>query len=139
MGEPKRKGDVAELAVATDLRRRGCRVAFPFGEDWAADLIVERAGSLERMQVKYAESDGAVLQVRCRHQSLTDGRVRVTRRYTQETIEWLAVYDGTTGCCYYIPAAELGDGRSLLHLRLTPPRNGQRAGIRLASEYLCFG
>jgi hypothetical protein len=30
----KAKGDLAELKVAADLRARGYRIAFPYGEDW---------------------------------------------------------------------------------------------------------
>jgi hypothetical protein len=30
----KAKGDLAELKVAADLRARGYKVAFPYGEDW---------------------------------------------------------------------------------------------------------
>lgn len=41
-------------------------------------------------------------------------------------IEWIAVYDATTGQCFYIPARELGSGKAMLHLRLTPARNGQQ-------------
>jgi hypothetical protein len=33
-------------------------------------------------------------------------------------------------------AAELGEGKSLIHLRLTPARNGQRDGINFAEGYL---
>jgi hypothetical protein len=53
-------------------------------------------------------------------------------------IEWLAVYDVTTDCCYYLPASELGSGMSLLHLRLGDARNNQRVGIRFASDYVDF-
>jgi hypothetical protein len=35
MAPLKQKGDVAELAVALDLRRRGYKVSIPFGEDCA--------------------------------------------------------------------------------------------------------
>jgi hypothetical protein len=90
--------------VAADLRGRGFKLAFPFGEDWDYDLIIERAGKLERVQVKY----------------------------------WLAVYDPTSDCCYYIPAAELGEGRSTLTLRVAPTRNRQRRRIRLATDYLAL-
>ena len=64
--------------------------------------------------------------------------MRQTKRYTSRTIDWLAIYDVTTGRCHYIPASELGEGRSVLHLRLTPARNGQRTGIRLADDFLSF-
>jgi hypothetical protein len=131
----KAKGDIAEMAVAADLLRRGYKVAFPFGEDWDYDLIVCREGRLERVQVKHARSDGRVLSVRCRSQSLTNGRVRATKHYTAATIDWLAVYDATSGRIYYVPADQLGDGRSELLLRLAPARNGQVRGIRRAQLY----
>ena len=122
--------------VACDLRGRGCKVAIPFGEECDYDLVVERDGKLERVQVKHTESDGTVISVKCCSHSLTNGRVRATKRYTAATIDWLAVYDCTTDRCYYIPARELGDGRRELRLRVTPTRNNQQAKIRLASNYL---
>lgn len=135
MAALKALGDRAEMAVALDLMRRGYKVAFPFGEDWDYDLILCRNGSLERVQVKYTRSDGEVVFVRCRSQSLTNGRVRATKRYTADTVDWIAVYDERTDRCFYVPASDLADGRSLLTLRLTPARNGQQQGIRNAEDY----
>lgn len=132
----KGKGDLAELSVAADLRRRGFGVAIPFGEDQDFDLILIRGSRLDRVQVKYTRSDGRVIQVKCRSHSLTNGRVRKTKHYTAQTIDLLAVYDDTSQRCYYVPAGELGAGRSTLSLRLEPARNGQLAGTRRAEEYL---
>ncbi|HEX8754020.1 MAG TPA: group I intron-associated PD-(D/E)XK endonuclease [Solirubrobacterales bacterium] len=132
----KGKGDLAELTVAADLRRRGFGVAIPFGEDLDFDLVLIRGPKLERVQVKYVESDGAVVRVKCVSHSLTNGRVRRTKRYTAETIDLLAVYDETSKRCYYVSASELGDGRSSIHLRLAPARNGQLARTRRAEDYL---
>ncbi len=138
MAPLKAKGDLAEAMVAADVLRRGHKVAYPFGEDWDYDLIVCRHGALERVQVKYACSDGRVLPVRCRSHSLTNGKVRATKRYTAETVDWIAVYDASSKHCYYVPASLLGDGMSLLHLRISPARNGQQAGTRTAEDYLQF-
>jgi hypothetical protein len=135
MAPLKQLGDTAELAVALDLRRRGYRVSIPFGEDCDYDLVVDRDGVLERVQVKHTRSDGEVVIVRCRSQSLTNGKVRATKRYTPETIDWLAVYDATSGRCFYVPASELTGGRSELRLRVAAARNGQRRGIRPAADY----
>ena len=53
------------MMVAADLMRRGYKLAFPYGEDWAFDLIVCRDGTtLERVQVKYSRSNGEVIAVR---------------------------------------------------------------------------
>lgn len=134
----KHKGDLAELKVAADIRRRGHLIALPYGEDWAADLIVLRDGALERVQVKHGRSDGDVLVVRARTLTITAGRVRAERRYTAEDIDWLAVWDAATDVCVYVPAHELGGGQSTITLRLGPTRNNQRKGVRLLSEYLQF-
>lgn len=132
----KAKGDLAELMVAVDLLRRGHKIAVPYGEDCDFDLVLIRPDRLERVQVKHTRSDGAVISVRCQSHSLTNGKIRRTKRYTAEIIDLLAVYDATSDRCYYIPARELGGGRSTLHLRLTPARNGQRIGIHSAADYL---
>ena len=136
MAPLKAKGDLAEMMVAADLLRRGHKIAIPYGEDWDFDLILCRDGSLERVQVKHSASRDNVLPVNCRSHSLTNGHVRAVKRYTSTSIEWLAVYDSTTGRCFYVPSSELGEGRALIHLRLGPARNGQRRGVRWASDYL---
>jgi PD-(D/E)XK endonuclease len=132
----KRKGDLAELAVAADLARQGHRVLFPYGEDCPYDLVIERAGRFERVQVKHTRRRGDVLEVRCRSQSLTNGRVRSTTRYTAHHIDWLAAYEPGSRQCFYIPASELGAGRNTLTLRLAAARNHQRAGVRMAANYV---
>jgi hypothetical protein len=135
MASLKTKGDLAELKVAADLVERGYRIAIPFGEDHDFDLILCRDETLERIQVKYSRSDGEVITVKCYSHSLTNGRIRKTKRYTATSIEWLAVYDPTTDRCFYIPATELGAGRSTIHLRLTDAKNCQRRGVRFAETY----
>jgi hypothetical protein len=132
----KGKRDLAELAVAADLRCRGFGVAIPFGENNDFDLVLIREDRLERVQVKYTESDGSVIYVRCRSHSLTNGKVRRIKQYTAKTIDILAVYDGTSDYCYYVPARELGNGRATMSLRLRPALNGQRLGTRPAENYL---
>jgi hypothetical protein len=126
------------MMVAADLMRRGYKIAFPYGEDWDYDLIVCREEKLERVQVKYSRSNGEVIHVRSRSHSLTNGRVRATKRYTEAMIDWLAVYDPTSDRCYYVPASELGEGRSLLSLRLRTARNNQQLRIRRAEDYLAI-
>ena len=132
----KAKGDLAELKVATDLLSRGYKIALPYGEDWDYDLILCRGEGLERVQVKYTRSDGNVITIRCRSLSLTNGKVMVVKQYTAKIVDWIAAYDATSDCCYYVPAELLGSGRNTMHLRLTPSRNGQVAGIRRAPDYV---
>jgi hypothetical protein len=114
MAPLKQKGDLAELMVAADLRRRGYKLAIPFGD---------------------TTSDGSIVVVICRSHSLTNGRVRATKYYTAATIDWIAVWEATTGTPYYVPSSVF-DGFSDLTLRLTPTRNGQSKGIRHAADFL---
>lgn len=135
MAPLKQKGDLAELKVAADLIERGCHLSFPYGEDCDYDLIADMNGILHRVQVKYTESDGQTVLVRCRSHSLTKGKIRQTKYYTAKTVDWIVAYDRTSDRCYYCSSRELGNGRCGLTLRLTPARNGQRMGIRNASDY----
>ena len=135
----KEKGDLAELVVAADLAKRGWDIAVPWGENSDFDLIASKGSRLERVQVKYDGLNPDVVFVRCQSHSLTNGRVRQTKRYTAETIEWIAVYHQPSDRCFYVPARELGAGRKVLHLRLSRPRNNQRSGIRSAEDYTAFG
>ena len=137
MASLKKKGDLAELRVAADLAARGCELSIPFGEDSSYDLIADFEGRLHRVQVKFTRSDGQVVRVGCRSHSITKGRVRRTKHYTVTMVDWIAVYDLTTDCCYYVPSWVLGtEGRSMLYLRLVPTVNGQSQGIRRAEDYL---
>jgi hypothetical protein len=131
----KAKGDLAELKVACDLIENGYAIAIPFGENCDFDLVASRDGSVERIQVKYATSRDGVVPVECRSRSLTNGKVLRTKHYTALTVDWIAVYDCTTDRCFYLPAHELGNGKSTLSLRLTPTKNGQSAGVRHAERY----
>ena len=115
---------------------RGYRIAIPYGEDHDFDLILCGDDKLERVQVKYTESNGNFLIVRTRSHSLTNGKVKRTKYYTAATIDWIAVYDKNTDRCYYVPAEELGSGHASIRLRLTQPLNCQRSGIRYANDYL---
>lgn len=88
---------------------------------------------MEKVQVKYTSSDGAVVIVRVESSSAW-----IRHKYSPEEVDWLAVFEPTTGYCFYLPPSVWG-GRCRVNLRLTPPSNGQRKGIRFASEYSRLG
>jgi hypothetical protein len=133
MGLTKKKGDIGVAMVIADAMSRGHGVALPIGENLPYDLVVDRNGKLERIQVKYTESKGAIVEVRCRSTSET-----TQYKYTDKLIEWIAVYDKTTKCCYYVPAAVLGTGRNAIWLRLVPSKNRQKKGLHFAKDFLNF-
>jgi hypothetical protein len=132
MGTTTDEGEIGEAMVLADLRRRGHGMALLFGHDLPFDLILVRAGtgSLEKVQCKYTESDGRVVQVRC--QSSSDW---VQYTYTADIVDWMAVYDRTIDRCYYLHSSVF-EGLARPTLRLVWPRNGQRRGIRWARDHL---
>lgn len=132
MGATNAKGEIGEAMVLADLQRKGYGVAIPFGHDLRFDLILIRkpAGALERVQCKYTESDGRVIDVRCASSSAW-----VRHTYSATEVDWIAVYDATTGCCYYLHSSTWS-GMTRPTLRVLPAANGQRRGVRLASAHL---
>lgn len=131
MGKTCEKGITAEMIIAAEAVKRGYKVAFPFGHDWKYDLIVERNGKLERIQCKYTQSKNGVVAIRCASMSEW-----VHYKYKESDIDWIAAYDTQTDKCYFIPSSMLGEGRSLINLRLSPTKNNQDKGILWAKDYL---
>lgn len=113
------KGDLAELAVAADLTKRGYQVAFPFGTslDWDLALIRE-ARVIERIQVKYSSM-------------LKNGTIKIRAG----DFDYLAVYCPEVEKIYYVRASDMPEGGQL-YLRVRPPKNGADCGkIRWARDY----
>ena len=119
--------------VMADALKRGYKVAIPLGEDWRYDLIVEKAGILYKIQCKYVESKNKTIKVRCESH---DGRNYY--KYRQEDLDYIAVYDNTTGQCYYIEKSLLNLGRASITLRLNETKNGQKKKILNAKDFLEF-
>ena len=131
MGITTAKGEIGEAIILVDLQRQGHAVAIPFGHDLPYDLIVVRKedGRLERVQCKYTTSNGRVVVARVMSNSAW-----VTHRYTKDEVDWIATYDATTDQCFYLPSA-VWHGQMAVSLRLVPTINGQRKGIRFASNF----
>lgn len=125
------KGSYAEARITAELLKRGYAVSIPLSHETRYDLILDREGHLEKVQCKYTESDGKVIQVRCKSGNGRD------LKYKRDEIHWLAVFDATTELCLFIPSTELGEeGRRAIFLRLEPPANNQNDGINWAYRYV---
>ena len=128
------KGDLGEAMVIADCTKRGYKVSIPISSDSKYDLIVDRGATLDRIQVKYTESDGNVIRARAYRRN-SKGMAAIP--YSQEDIDWFAVYDKTTDRCYYIPAEEC-KGKVSLGMRVNKAKNLQEKNINLAHNYLDF-
>jgi prevent-host-death family protein len=131
--DPNHKGNVAELAIATEAARLGLSVLKPLTEHERYDLILGIGSRLLRVQCKWASRTGDVIGVNLtRSRRGPDGFVR--RNYSAGEIDAVGVYCGDLDSCFLLPI-ELVAGRWAIQLRLVPARNGQRAALHFADQY----
>jgi hypothetical protein len=130
---PKDVGDRSEAAALFALTRNGYSVFLPFGENHRYDLIAERNGSFFRIQVKTGRLGEGRIAFRCYSSYAHHRKKKDVRRSYLGEIDFLAVYCPETAKVYLIPEQDLV--RTEGHLRLTPPANSQRRGIRWAASY----
>jgi len=130
-----RLGDLAELEVTVALVRAGKRVLRPLSSGCRYDLVVD-------------ESDGRFTRIQCKSGVLHSGRITFRtssmnasspgRTYHGE-VDAFAVYCVETQAAYLVPMAAIETCRTMASLRVVPSANGQRAGIRLASDFRIGG
>jgi prevent-host-death family protein len=131
------KGAIAEIEVAAAAVKLGIPVLTPLQEYGRYDLVFEIAGHLVRIQCKWATAHGDVVQVHVSGNYLTP-RGYVRSPYSAEQIDAIAAYCGALDRCFLLPV-ELVSGKHRIHLRLSTPKNGQRAGLNWAADYSLDG
>jgi prevent-host-death family protein len=134
VGEQNDRGNVAELAIATEAARLGLAVLKPLTEHERYDLVLGVAGRLLRVQCKWGSRRGDVITVRLESSYHSPTRGYVTTTYDDSEVDAVAVYCGELALCYLLPI-KLVSGRGSVTLRLSPARNMQRAALNSAAEY----
>lgn len=125
----KQTGDVSELAVATSLRKNGCSISFPFGEDTPYDLIVDRDGELYKAQVKTAKlEDGSLKASLERTRYNSDGPSRSS--YSSDEVDIYLIYSPDLDRVYEVPFAEAP--KTKIHLRID---ESSAHNVRMADQY----
>jgi prevent-host-death family protein len=129
------KGGIAETAIAAAAAKLGLPVLRPIVEHGRYDLAFEIGRRILRVQCKWGayDADEGVVKVRLATSRLSPrGYVRAS--YTEEEIDLVAVYCGALDRCYLLPCSLIA-GRRAIYLRLTSPKNRQRACINLAKDF----
>jgi prevent-host-death family protein len=134
MEDSNHKGNVAELAIATEAAKLGLSVLKPLTEHERYDLVLGIGGELLRVQCKWASLRGDVVKVRfgCSYHSPTRGYVKTT--YGADEVDAIAAYCHDLEKSYFLPIANFS-GRNAAHLRIRPARNNQRASLHWAADY----
>lgn len=131
------KGAIAEAAITADAIKLGLQVLKPVAEHERYDLAFDLGDRIVRVQCKWASLRDAVICVHTRRNRHT-ARGGIYRTYSAAEIDAVAAYCGELDRCYLLPV-ELIAGKHMIYLRLTKPRNGQRACITLAEEFELHG
>jgi prevent-host-death family protein len=129
------KGTIAELKIATAAAELGIPVLRPMTDHCRFDLAFVVGDRILRVQCKWGslDPDRAVIRVNLQRSWLSPhGYVRGA--YSEKEIDAVAVYCGDLDRCYLLPCALIADRRGI-YLRLSPPRNAQRACINLAADF----
>lgn len=131
---PNHKGNVAELAIATEAARLRLSVLKPLTEHERYDLVIGVGGRLLRVQCKWGAHQGDVITVRLKSSYHSPTRGYVTATYCGSEVDAIAVYCGELNRCFLLPIA-LVEGQVQVTLRLGRPQNNQRAALNSAADY----
>lgn len=129
----KQKGDLGVIAVAKDLIQKGFFVSLPLTENAPFDLIASSQKNDYRVQVKSCSAKNGSVSVDLRG-SWADQYGVHTGLYDLDDFEVLAVYVLERDICLYFSFA----GEKSVCIRLDEPKNNQKLGVKMWSEYLSF-
>jgi prevent-host-death family protein len=131
------KGNIAEAAITLEALKLGIEVLKPVAEHVRYDVAFDFGHRILRVQCKWARLNGAVV---CAHlvgfRQTAKGAVRST--YSADEIDAVALYCDELKRVYLVPI-KVVDGQSAIQLRLSPPKNAQRAAINWAERYSLSG
>ena len=124
---------MAEAEIEAAAVRAGIDVLQPRMHHSRYDLVFDLGSRLLRVQCKWANRQGDVIAARIRTNRRAPEGYR-TSTYTAQEVDAIGIYCPDVDRCYLLPM-ELAAGRTCIHLRLAPARNGQVAGLHSALEY----
>lgn len=137
MCETKTKGNLAEAKILTRLMELGYNVLQPFGDNCRYDLVTEKDGVFQRVQCKYASSNGKTFMVQTHSKTvlIKDGVVKNKKlHYDSTQIDQIIVYVKEIDKCFLFPLAKT-PGCGQFQVRLSPPLNKQNKFVRFAYDF----
>lgn len=129
----KMKGNIGQLAIATDLAKKGYCVFSEMGDLSKTDLIAIVNGVPILIQVKYrAKSSNGTLEI-------LFGKSGPNYRYmyTKDDFDVIAVYCPDNNMCLYISNKEL-ERKGSVYIRIDRTKQGQEKKVRYFTEFLSF-
>lgn len=125
------KGNLSLVKAIASFMEAGFLCSNPIGDGCVYDLVVDDGSRLQRVQVKSGRVRRGTVEFQTKS---NNGRYqRGPCRNYRDKADLFAVYCPENGAVYVIPVREVGV--SIGYLRLDPPRNNQKSGVRWAEDY----
>jgi PD-(D/E)XK endonuclease len=118
----------------TALGALGCGLYLPLGENTRCDLVIEREGRLERIQIKTGRLRLGAVVFRVCSSYAHHPNPKILRRTYDGDIDFFGVFCRESGRVYLVPIADVPT-RNSAALRVDPPRNNQLQKVRWARDY----
>lgn len=135
----KDRGTIGELIVAAEAVKRGYTVCLPYGENQRYDLVLDRTGNLERVQVKCLQpKDGRLtlnMYTVMHDKDSTDGRRYRRERYTHEEVDLMCIINADTKEIAMIPIGDLDSVKSQAVFRIDGDMLRKSDHVRLFADY----
>jgi hypothetical protein len=129
----KDKGDQGLGFVIASLLSHKIQVALPISEHLPFDLIaIGLNGQLRKISVKFRSLKEGKVEVLLRS-SWSNARGTHNVQMEKGAVDAHAVYCPNTRECYFIRDDQVT--ANMFTLRVEPPKNGQRNGMRMAAAY----
>jgi hypothetical protein len=128
------KGAIAEAEISRAAAWAGMDVYRPLFEHGRADLVLDTARGLLRVQCKWGQLSDGVVQACLSTSRFTPSNGYVRTTYGADEIDAVAVYCAGLDKCYLLPVALIA-GQTYINLRVDPSKNNQRLGLKWARDY----
>lgn len=137
MDNTKRVGNLTELQCITRLYEIGCSISIPYGNSDKYDIIIDRNGTLYKVQVKHAnphfddmnEIDTITIKTTWEGHNY-NGYSR--NKYNDYEIDFFATYFNNE--CYLIPITEYSGTMKTLRVKVC--KNNQTKGVSFLKNYV---
>ena len=132
----KQIGNIGEAKVLSEFVRLGIPVYLPFGDNEKADLIAEFNGKLNKIQVKSSQK---IIEDKVKFSLVSSTMHRqngVKHIYTENEIDYFALYNLERDKVYLISINEEGLPKSEVTIRFNPPKNKNQFKTFLEEDYL---
>ena len=123
-----KKGVLGELEFALHLIKKGFTVLQPVNPNSSYDLVIEKDGKFQRIQVKYLTPNHGIMRVELERPK------RSTLNYRDREVDAFGIYNPTHQKYYLIPIEKIVN-KSDFWIRVDKPKNAQVKHVHFGQEF----